>query len=140
MRSTEVKLVADLLSYDAESVEDLAKAVITQLDEDRKKRDNYVVRVNMAGNVFGLGPYPTENKALAAARVVAPGLDDDELKRSVARLLPPVTLDEVAKTKPAAWCVECQHPMVAHDWPKSKIPGCVVKGCLCGKPESPPVP
>jgi hypothetical protein len=134
LRPTEVALIADLLSQEHESVEALAAEVIRTLDRDRAKRDHYVIRVRVDDLTFGIGPFRTEGAALTAARAMHPSLSDEELRRSVAKLWRPTLLDEepVAPTL-GRYCVACTHPLVAHDWPKSKIKGCVVTGCSCGK-------
>lgn len=139
-RPTEVKLVADLLSYEAESVDELAAAVIDALDRDRRKRDHFVIRVTMADLSFGIGPYATRGEAVRAARLMHPDAPDEQIQRAVARLIPPSILEEdETAPKLGSYCQDCEHPMVTHDWPKSRIAGCVVAGCMCGKPTAPPV-
>lgn len=138
MRPSEVKLVTELLESEASDVEALAKAVITQLDLDREKRDSWVVRVSLGGETFGLGPYITQHQALLAARMMRPGVEDDVLLLSVARLVSPRILGDDAidpETKSAFICEECGHPTIAHSWPKAKVSGCVV-GYQTGKPET----
>lgn len=134
LRPTEVALVADLLSHEASSVDALAKSVIQALDASRAKRDHYVVRIRVDDLTFGIGPFPTENAALEAARAMHPELDDDTLRKYVAKLWRPGFLDEPdIAPRLRTYCEGCTHPMVAHDWPKSKVKGCVVAGCSCGK-------
>jgi hypothetical protein len=72
-RKSEVGLLVKLLERDWESVEDLAKALIEALDEDRAKRTSYVAIAQMGsrpGQVWylGLGPYPGKASATAAAQ------------------------------------------------------------------------
>lgn len=138
-RPTEIKLVSKLLSYEAESVDELAEAVIKALDEDRRKRDSYVIKAEVGGEVYGIGPYPTRGAAEKVAVQLRPDLDEDVVKGAVVRLIRPAIIDDDLAENVSVHCQECGHPRVAHDWPKSKIPGCVVAGCLCGKPTAPPV-
>lgn len=138
-RPTEIKLVAELLSYEAESVEELAEAVIKALDEDRRKRDSYVVVASVGTETFGIGPYPTKGQAEAVALQLRDDLPPEQVKGAVRRLIRPAIIEDDLAAQIGTHCADCSHPMVAHDWPKSKIPGCVVGGCLCGKPTAPPV-
>lgn len=139
MRSTEVKLVAELLSYEAESVEELAKAVIKALDQDRRKRDSYAIRASVGEGIYGIGPFTTRKQAEDVALQMRPDLPEQDVKNSVFRLIRPAIVEDDLAHQVDHYCVECRHPMVTHDWPKSKILGCVVPGCLCGKPTAPPV-
>ena len=132
-RKTEVALVARMLESEAEDVEALAAAVIDALDQDRRKRDNYAIRVTVAGETFGVGPYPTKGAAEKVAVALRPDLDPALVKQSVYRLIRPAIMEDDLAPKLAHWCVECHHPMATHDWPKSKIPGCVITGCTCGQ-------
>lgn len=132
-RKTEVKLVARLLESEAEDVEALAAAVIDALDDDRRKRDNYAIRVSVGSESFGVGPYPTKGAAEKVALALRPDLDPELVKQSVYRLIRPAIMEDDLAPKLSHWCVECHHPMAAHDWPKAKIAGCVVAGCACGK-------
>jgi len=140
-RPTEVKLVAELLSYEAEDIESLAAAVIDALDQDRQRREHYVIRTSMGdGLTFGIGPYATRGAATRDAKRMHPDAPNEQIERAVARLIPPTILQEKeVAPKLGGYCETCQHPKVTHDWPKSKIAGCVVDGCLCGKPTSAPV-
>lgn len=139
MRSTEVKLVADLLSHEAESVEELAKAVIKALDQDRRKRDSYAIRASVGQGIYGIGPFNTRNQAETVALAMRPDLPEQDVKNSVVRLIRPAIIEDDLAHVVDTMCHQCDHPMTTHDWPKSKIPGCVVPGCLCGKPAQPPV-
>lgn len=136
MRPTEVRLVQALLEHEAESTEDLAKAIIRELDLSREGRDHHFVRLNLAGLVSALGPFNTEHQALLAARQMKPGTEDEVLMRSVGRLVSPRILghEEVAP-KLGTFCGECQHPMLTHEWPRAKVRGCVI-GYEAGKPET----
>jgi hypothetical protein len=138
-RPTEVKLVSKLLSYEAESVDEMAEAVIHALDEDRRKRDSYVIKAEVGGEVYGIGPYTTRGDAERVAVALRPDLEPDVVKGAVVRLIRPAIIEDDMSGNVGTHCAECGHPTLAHDWPKSKVPGCVVTGCLCGKPTAPPV-
>lgn len=138
-RKTEVKLVADLLMQEAEDVEELAKRVIDSLDQDRRKRDSYVIRASVGSEVWGIGPYPTRGAAERVAVQLRPDLPEDQVKGAVVRLVKPAVMEDDLAPRLNTFCPECSHPMVTHDWPKAKIKGCVIGGCLCGKPTEPPV-
>lgn len=146
MRPTEVKLVERLLETEAEDVTALAKAVITELDADRQKRDTWVIRISLGGETFGMGPYITEGKALAAARKIMPGADDEYLRGAIAKLVRPSFLQERDEEQMSGrYCIECRHPLIAHDWPGERgnyvRRGCMVgyqpkkpdSGCQCGR-------
>jgi hypothetical protein len=63
-----------------------------------------------------------------------PDAPEEQLRGSIARLWRPGFLDEEPMPERSGrYCIECKHPVIAHDWPKSKIRGCVVTGCSCGK-------
>lgn len=132
-RKTEVKAVADMLSHEAEDVTALAEAVIRVLDEMRAGRDWWAVRV--AHPTAGMGPFATEGQALEAARIMAPGVEDDTLRGAIYRLTTPRLLDEPTDVPPGTKCTECDHPMVTHNWPKAPVRGCIV-GYKAGKPKS----
>lgn len=133
VRPTEVKLVSELLEHEAESVEALSKAVIEALDRDRAKRETFVIRIRIGPDTFGMGPFVTRNAAIKTARAMHPEAPDEVIEGCVARLMPPLMLDtEEVAPKVGNYCPTCSHPMVAHDWPKAKIRGCVVAGCPCG--------
>lgn len=126
-RKSEVKLVTEYLEGPATDVEALAKAVITALDEDRIRREQYVIRMSLGGLYYGMGPFITETQALNAARMMRPDTEDDDvLMRSVARLMPPTLLTTKEPETLAGTCPDCGHPKIAHDWPKAKVSGCVV--------------
>jgi hypothetical protein len=65
-RPTEIKLVAGLLEAPAESVEELAKAVINALDENRKGRQEFVLVTYDKPMVYAYGPYSTKLQATKA--------------------------------------------------------------------------
>lgn len=135
-------MVAALLEHEAESTEDLAKAIIRELDLSREGRDAFFVRINLAGMVSALGPFATQHQALLAARQMKPGEEDDTLLRAVGTLVTPRILghEEVAP-KLGTFCVGCTHPMMTHEWPRAKVRGCIVgyeagkpdTGCQCGR-------
>ena len=65
IRPTEIKAVADLLSQEHESVEDLAKLVIETIDELRAKRDMFAI-VHLIPSfkiVKAIGLYATQLQA-----------------------------------------------------------------------------
>lgn len=146
-------MVTALLESEAENVEELAKAVIKELDAMRAARDQWVVRISLGGQIFGMGPYPTQHQALLASRQLMPGMEDDWLLGSVVKLVRPTFLKEIehehmgtASGHPAGrYCIECRHPLIAHDWPGEKgvyvRRGCMVgykakkpdSGCQCGR-------
>lgn len=141
-RPTEVRLVAELLEAEHEDVQALAKDVIQQLDASRADRDYYQVNITMGGQRFAMGPFNTETAALNAV-VKMVGKDrctKEDAARYVGRMVHPAILDE-PEIKPhlGSYCPNCEHPMVAHAWPKAKRPGCMVgydpdrpdKGCPC---------
>lgn len=136
-RPSEIKLVADLLADPDEiEVEDLAEIVIQALDRDRRKRDSYVVKIALREDdevVWGLGPYPTRGEAEKVAQALRPDLPADTVKGAVVKLIRPEIVETDLAQNIGTFCIACRHPMVAHDWPKSKIQGCVVAGCTCGK-------
>lgn len=64
-RKKELDAIADMLSREAESVDDLAKDIWDFVDKSRRERDVYVVGVNYEGvGQFLFGPYESENMAL----------------------------------------------------------------------------
>lgn len=63
LRPTEVKRIAAILDEPAESVNDLARKVITTLDEMRHDRKEYVVVLLDSGIVSTWGPYDTVKEA-----------------------------------------------------------------------------
>src|SRR5213595_523167 len=65
-RPTEVKAVVELLNAPADSVDDLAKAIINTVDELRGSRVQWVVLKRMGQHVSAWGPYPTPRKAYDA--------------------------------------------------------------------------
>lgn len=143
MRPTEVRAVAALLSTEASSAEELAKAIIKTLDELREDREYYSVNVTIAKEGYSMGPFNTENQAVSAVMAMLGTLDRDEALRYVRKMIPPGILSEPTVQKQLRqWCVKCEHPMVAHDWPSAKVPrGCMVgydpkdrdAGCQCGR-------
>lgn len=140
-RPSEIALISSLLEHEAESVKDLAKAVIKALDEDRAKRESWVVRIRLADRTFGLGPFITEHQALLTTRMMLPGTEDDELLKYVARLVPVSIMQDSIKESNGRYCIKCKHPVLAHNWPKVPFHGCVVgyktgkpgTGCQCGR-------
>lgn len=65
-RPTEVKAVVALLEQPAESVTELAKAIIATVDEARQDRTDYVVVRQLNGLADGFGPYATYAQAAKA--------------------------------------------------------------------------
>jgi hypothetical protein len=143
MRPTEVKRVVPLLEHEAEDTESLAKAIIKTIDEMRRDYESWSINISMGGLRHSMGPFGTENAAAAAAMSMLGTLDRDEAMKYVTKMVNPRLLDAPeVKARLKTWCTECQHPMVAHDWPSSKVPrGCMVgyvagdrdSGCQCGR-------
>jgi hypothetical protein len=137
LRPTEVKRVVALLDEDAEDVTALAKAVIKAVDEMRVDYDSWSINVNLGGRRFVMGPFGTENAAASAAMSMLGTLDREDAMQYVQKMINPKILAEpTIKARLKTVCSECDHPMVAHDWPSSKVPrGCIV-GYITGKPET----
>jgi hypothetical protein len=137
MRPTEVKAVVPLLEHEAESTTDLAKAIIKTLDEMRLDYDQWSINISLGGQRFSMGPFGTENAAATAVMSMLGTLDRDEAMKYVTKMVNPRMLAEKeVKVKLKTRCSECNHPMVAHDWPSARVPrGCMV-GYVAGQPDS----
>lgn len=143
MRPTEVKRVVALLDEEAESVTDLAKAVIKTLDEMREDYEQWSINISVAGVKHSMGPFKTEHAAATAAMSMLGTLDRDEAMKYVTKMVNPRWLnDPEVKVRLKTVCDECEHPTIAHDWPSAKVPrGCMVgyvagdpdSGCQCGR-------
>lgn len=143
MRPTEVKRVVALLDDEASDVTDLAKAVIKTLDEMRQDYESWSINVSLGGQRFSMGPFGTENAAATAAMSMLGTLDREEAMKYVTKMINPRMLAEPdIKPRLKTMCDECSHPMIAHNWPSSKVPrGCMVgyvagdrdSGCQCGR-------
>lgn len=115
---TEVKALVELLEQDWDEVEDLAKALVSRLDELRASKTRYIAVMQFGRRsplYVGVGPYPTSNaanKALAAhpaasdatARAIVPVTSDEGFKAMLKALdeVPESVLKENATTKKAA--------------------------------------
>lgn len=143
MRPTEVKAVAELLEHEAESTTELAKAIIKRLDVMRKDYDRWSVNIHLAGVKHSMGPFDTENQAVGAVMGMLGTLNREDAEPYITRMINPRMLEAPeVKVQLKTWCVECKHPMVAHNWPSAKVPrGCMVgyvagqrdSGCQCGR-------
>lgn len=115
---TEVKALVELLEQDWQDVEDLAKALVSRLDELRGSKTRYVgvMQFGRRNPIYvGVGPYPgkrTAEKALmahpavadATARAIVPVISDEGYKALLADLdTPPESvLKENAASKKLA--------------------------------------
>lgn len=143
MRPTEVRAVVALLSEEAEDETALAKAVIKTLDEMRQDYDAYSVNIQLGGLKHSMGPFSTEHQANVAVMSMLGSLDEEDALPFVTKMINPRLLKEPPMvTRLKAWCLECKHPMAAHDWPSARVPrGCMVgyvagesdSGCQCGR-------
>lgn len=141
-RPTEVRLVAELLEAEAEDVQALAKDVIEQLDASRAARDYYQINIAMGGQRFAMGPFVTETGAVNAVLKML-GKDNvtkEDAVQYVGRMVNPGILkDPDVEPWLGTYCGNCEHPTVAHHWPKAKHAGCVIgydpehpeRGCPC---------
>lgn len=137
MRPTEVKATVELLEHEAEDTTSLAKAIIKRIDTMRQDYESWSINISLGGQRFSMGPFGTENAAASAVMAMLGTLDREEAMRYVTKMVNPRMLAEPEiKTRLKTICSECDHPMVAHDWPSSKVPrGCIV-GYITGKPET----
>ena len=129
IRPTERRAVAELLSEPADDAEELAGRIITALDGLRGQRPFAVVVTQVDGQpavTWGNGPYSTEQQARKSVeKGTVPVVSGS---RAMVFTVYPVPGPETHKS---FRCDECRHPTIQHNWPKSKIIGCVVTDCAC---------
>lgn len=123
-RPTEVKAVEALLHEPAEDARELAVRVIEALDELRAERPFYVAAVGSEDATWAYGAFATARQAEKALH----GLASTGFVTAAVRVYPAGSLQaEEARTSASLRaCSGCGHPAAAHNWPKSRIRGCVV--------------
>jgi hypothetical protein len=116
--------VAELLLEPAEDVDELAVRVIERLDALRAERPFYVVLTQALGQpavTWGHGAFSTANQAQKAVeKGTVPVLGGSKV--GVVQVHP---IPQPGPEKPGR-CAGCGHPAATHNFPKSKVKGCVV--------------
>jgi hypothetical protein len=128
-----VRAIEALLLSPAEDAAELARAVIEKLDSLRGERETYaIVSATPYGVTWGYGGYPTPHQAVKAMGKGVGHVDGGRV--GVIKIHPALSglPDEPDRT-----CPDCKHPREAHNFPRSRVPGCVVGLPVNGSTKSP---
>ena len=134
-RPSDVKKVAELLLEPADDAKALARSVIEALDALRADRETYaVVSVAPYGAAWAYGAYTTRHQA---EKAISKGVGVVDGGRTGVLVVYPMRQGVAPEPEPT--CPTCRHPRQAHNWPRSKVKGCVV-GLPPSDPNKRPMP
>jgi hypothetical protein len=121
-RPSDVRAIEALLLSPAEDAAELARSVIEALDALRAERETYaVVAVAPYGVSWSYGPFATRHQA---ERAISKGVGVIDGGKTGVHVVYPMRQQVAPEPEPT--CPACRHPRQAHNWPKSRIKGCVV--------------